>query len=279
MAKIKSITKIPKPEIVYNLHVENNHNYIANDHIVSNCHLAKAEVLKQMMSTTFKDIVIRWGLTGTIPKEEHFSRSIFCTIGNKTGELKAVTLQEDGHISNCQVNIIQTTDSIVYNNYQQELKYLLTNEHRMEYMAKIITEICKSGNTLVLVDRKVAGYKLEELIEGATFIHGTTKDAIRDYHYDLFQKQDGVLAIATYGIASVGIDIPRIYNMVLIEPGKSFVRVIQSIGRGLRKAEDKNFVNIYDICSDSKYSKRHLAKRKKFYTEAEYRYYIQKTSY
>ena len=82
--------------------------------------------------------------------------------------------------------------------------------------------------------------------------------------------------IATYGVAAVGINIPRIFNLVLLEPGKSFVRVIQSIGRGIRKAEDKDFVQIWDITSACKFSKRHLTKRKVFYKEANYPFSVEK---
>jgi superfamily II DNA or RNA helicase len=71
-------------------------------------------------------------------------------------------------------------------------------------------------------------------------------------------------------VAAVGINIPRIFNLVLLEPGKSFVRVIQSIGRGIRKADDKDHVMIWDITSTCKYAKRHLAARKKFYKDARY---------
>ena len=67
--------------------------------------------------------------------------------------------------------------------------------------------------------------------------------------------------------------------MVLIEPGKSFVRVIQSIGRGLRKADDKDFVQIYDFTSTLKFSKRHLTKRKMFYKDAEYEYIVEKVEW
>ena len=85
--------------------------------------------------------------------------------------------------------------------------------------------------------------------------------------------------VATYGVAAVGINIPRIFNVVLIEPGKSFVRVIQSIGRGIRKAEDKDFVNIYDITSSCKFSKRHLTARKQFYKDAKYPFSVEKLHY
>jgi len=61
-----------------------------------------------------------------------------------------------------------------------------------------------------------------------------------------------------------------------VEPGKSFVRVIQSIGRGIRKAKDKDHVEIWDITSSCKFSKRHLTKRKAFYKEANYPFKVHK---
>jgi superfamily II DNA or RNA helicase len=66
---------------------------------------------------------------------------------------------------------------------------------------------------------------------------------------------------------------------VLIEPGKSFVRVIQSIGRGIRKAQDKDYVQIWDVTGSCKFAKRHLTKRKQFYKEASYPFTIEKVNY
>ena len=91
------------------------------------------------------------------------------------------------------------------------------------------------------------------------------KDAYNDIN-----EGTNTITIATYGVAAVGINIPRIFNLVLLEPGKSFVRVIQSIGRGVRMAEDKDFVQIWDVTSRCKFSKRHLTERKKYYKEALY---------
>jgi superfamily II DNA or RNA helicase len=90
---------------------------------------------------------------------------------------------------------------------------------------------------------------------------------------------DDKIIVATYGVAAVGINIPRIFNLVLIEPGKSFVRVIQSIGRGIRKAEDKDHVQIWDVTSSCKFAKRHLTQRKQFYKEANYPFSIEKLDY
>ena len=91
--------------------------------------------------------------------------------------------------------------------------------------------------------------------------------------------KERTLVVATHGVAAVGINIPRIFNLVLLEPGKVFVRVIQSIGRGVRKAQDKDHVEIWDITSTAKFSKRHLRERKTFYKEANYPFTIEKVKY
>ena len=101
----------------------------------------------------------------------------------------------------------------------------------------------------------------------------------RKEEYDDVAISDNKIIVATYGVASTGINIPRIFNLVLIEPGKSFVRVIQSIGRGIRKAEDKDSVEIWDITSTAKFSKKHLTERKKFYKEANYPFTIEKVDW
>ena len=137
-------------------------------------------------------------------------------------------------------------------------------------------EFSRTGNTLVLVNRIDTGKKIMEQIPEAVFVAGEMKLADRKEEYDEIKTSDGKVIIATYGVAAVGINIPRIFNLVLIEPGKSFVRVIQSIGRGIRKAEDKDFVQIWDITSTCKYAKRHLTERKKFYREAKYPFQITK---
>jgi superfamily II DNA or RNA helicase len=117
------------------------------------------------------------------------------------------------------------------------------------------------------------------MIEDATFISGEVKGDKRKEEYKDHAINDDKITVATYGVAAVGINIPRIFNLVLLEPGKSFVRVIQSIGRGIRKAEDKDFVQIWDITSTCKYAKRHLTERKKFYKEAKYPFTVEKINW
>jgi superfamily II DNA or RNA helicase len=105
------------------------------------------------------------------------------------------------------------------------------------------------------------------------------KAQTRKDHYDDINEGTNIILVATYGVAAVGLNIPRIFNLVLLEPGKSFVRVIQSIGRGVRKANDKDHVEIWDIASTAKYSKKHLNERKVFYKEANYPFTLEKVDY
>jgi superfamily II DNA or RNA helicase len=139
-------------------------------------------------------------------------------------------------------------------------------------------EIRSGGNALILVDRIKTGELLKDLIPGSVFIQGKTKMEERQEEYDEVATEQYKVLIATYGVAAVGINLPRIFNLILVEPGKSFVRVIQSIGRGIRKAKDKDHVQIWDITSSCKFSKRHLTTRKKFYKEANYPYTINKVN-
>ena len=242
--------------------------------MVDEVHMAKADVLKQLLTGPFAHCTIRWGLTGTVPKEDYNQKALTVSIGQVAHRISAAELQDKGVLANCHVNIIQTEDFVAYKTYLEEQKYLTTTKVRMKFVANEIKNIALSGNTFVLVNLIKSGELLEELIADAVFISGKTKVDDRKDHYDDVKTAKDKIIIATYGVASVGINIPRIFNLVLIEPGKSFVRVIQSIGRGIRKAQDKEFVQIWDITSTAKFAKRHLTARKKFYKEAQYPYTI-----
>ena len=248
--------------------------------MVDEVHQAKADVLKTLLTGPFANVPIRWGLTGTIPKEDFEWMSLLVSLGDVTARIQASDLQDRGVLANCNVNVVQLQDFGDYGGYQQELKYLLTNKKRLDYISKLCTKINEAGNTLILVDRISAGNELvDRLGDKAVFISGATKSDDRKEHYDEIKVADGKIIVATYGVAAVGINIPRIFNLVLIEPGKSFVRVIQSIGRGIRKAEDKDFVQVWDITSTCKFAKRHLTKRKAFYREANYPFQLEKVDW
>jgi superfamily II DNA or RNA helicase len=247
--------------------------------IVDEVHMAKAEVLKNLLTQNLCNAPIRWGLTGTVPKEKFESEQIFASIGPVVGGIKAHELQERGVLSNCHVNVAQLIDIPEFTSYAEELKYLVTDDDRMIYISKLIKNISLSGNTLVLVNRIDSGKFLVNEIEDSVFISGEVKTTARKEEYDEVKTSTNKIIVATYGVAAVGINIPRIFNLVLLESGKSFTRVIQSIGRGIRKAEDKDFVQIWDITSTCKYAKRHLTERKKFYKEAKYPFTLEKVDW
>ena len=247
--------------------------------IVDEVHQVKQEVLKALLTTEFAHVPIRWGLTGTIPKEAFEKVALIVSVGQVISQLTASELQERGVLSNCHVNIVQTVEHSDFKNYQEELKYLTTNKDRLDHVASFLSEVIKTGNTLVLVDRRECGEELVARLPNSVFVQGDMKNAKRKEHYDEIANVSDKIIVATYGVAAVGINVPRIFNLVLIEPGKSFVRVIQSIGRGIRKAEDKDFVQIWDLTADCKFAKRHLTKRKQFYREANYPFTQEKSIY
>jgi len=247
--------------------------------MVDEVHMAKAEVLKTLLTRNLAKAPIRWGLTGTIPKADHEFQSIKASLGEVTNHVYAHELQDAGVLSTCHVNIVQTAEWKEFKSYAEELKYLVTDDLRMSYICSTIEEIAKTGNTLVLVGRIESGKAMVEKIPDSVFISGEVKTTKRKEEYDEVKTVDNKIIVATYGVAAVGINIPRIFHLVLLEPGKSFVRVIQSIGRGIRKADDKDFVQIWDFTASSKYAKRHLTERKRYYKEAKYPFTIQKVKY
>jgi superfamily II DNA or RNA helicase len=244
--------------------------------IVDEAHMAKADMLKSILSDALGDVPLRWGLTGTVPKDDFEGYSLFTSIGHVVNQISTAELQERGILAKCHVNIQQFMDDKEYDNYQSELSYITTNPERLDAIAKQLNSIREGGNVLVLVDRVACGKALVALLDDAIFISGSMKTKKRKEYYDQIAEEDRKIIVATYGVAAVGINVPRIFNLVLIEPGKSFVRVIQSIGRGVRKAKDKDFVQIWDITSNCKFAKRHLTKRKKFYRESAFPFTINK---
>jgi superfamily II DNA or RNA helicase len=246
--------------------------------IVDEAHSSKADILLRLLTQNFKNCPIRWGLTGTIPKEAWEFQSLLASIGPVINQVSAFDLQQKDVLAKLEINILQTNDIEVFRNYQEEYTWLVTDPQRIIWISNKIQEISDSGNTLVLVNRIDTGNKITEILKDSVFISGAVKLDDRKEEYDEIKTSDNKIIVATYGVAAVGINIPRIFNLVLLEPGKSFVRVIQSIGRGIRKAEDKDFVQIWDISSTCKYAKRHLTERKRYYKEAKYPFTVTKVN-
>ena len=109
--------------------------------MVDEVHMAKADALKTLLTGVMAHIPIRWGLTGTIPKEDYEFVSLKCSIGDVIGRLSASELQEQGVLANCHVNVLQLVDHVEYRDYQSELRYLLETEGRLDYIAQLVETI------------------------------------------------------------------------------------------------------------------------------------------
>lgn len=274
--------------------------------IVDEAHGTKSNVLKNMLLKYSSRSIFIAGVTGTLPKHEAEIAQIRYVLGVPVHTVAGRELIDKGWLARLKMyrlileedfsdmwELFKQTDpeaaakltlktfkSSYFPDYRSEKKFLQSRTERTEMIAKLIeTTTERRGNSFVLVNGVAYGKKLAKLIPNSVFIHGEDDTKIRKQLYDLYADNNDMIVIATYNLASTGLNIKRIFNLFMIDPNKSFIQVIQSIGRGLRKAEDKDSVRVWDISSDLKYSRTHANLRKTYYDEQEYPYHTVKTKY
>jgi superfamily II DNA or RNA helicase len=275
--------------------------------LIDECHGTKATSLKALSCEYGCNIPYRFGVTGTLPKEPIDELSVHIAVGEVKISIKAHELIEKNVLAKLQIVVNQTEENFVseYEEYKNscimtkpisyrkfkdqyfpdfsaEKSYLQHNSYRLEFIADmIIKERDERGNILCLVNSIPAARKLSKLIPGSHCVNGQdVKDPKkRQVYYDMFENHNDLVVIATVHIASTGLSIDRIFSMFVIDIGKSFTRVIQSVGRGLRKSDDKHDVKFYDVCCDLKNGNKHLKDRLAYYTEAQYPYVVQQLRY
>jgi superfamily II DNA or RNA helicase len=242
--------------------------------IVDEAHGAKANVIKELINDHGRHISHRYGCTGTFPKPKTDQYSLKLSIGRIVREVPAAWLIANGYLSKIIIEPIETIDEDPeLPDYASERAYLTLHEDRNIVLAGIIQEYrAKFGNTLVLVNTQSLqqGRDVAALIPGAVYLDGGTKNKIRQEEYVKYANQNDICIIASAGIASTGLSIDRIFCLIMLDPGKSFTKCIQSVGRGLRKKGDKTEICVVDIYSRLKHAKKHWKDRKKYYNEAEY---------
>lgn len=243
--------------------------------IVDETHGAKGNVIQNLLTVHGNHIVHRFGLTGSLPKEETDVMAIRVAVGDVKYVITAHELITQQWLATLHISILQLAENLkpgYFPDYDAEKSYLQTKKERLDWIAATIEEKQNyhKGNVLCLVGNIAFGKKLQKRIPNSIFLYGKDKRAVRKEAYDLFETNNNITVIATVQIAGVGLSIDRIFNLFLIDVGKSFIRVIQTIGRGLRKGKDKDHVDVTDVCSDLKYSKKHLRERVKYYSEAQY---------
>ena len=92
------------------------------------------------------------------------------------------------------------------------------------------------------------------------------------------EKEDNAIIIASYGTFSTGINIKNLHNVIFASPNKSKIRNLQSIGRVLRKGDNKIKATLFDIADDitygssKNYTLNHMMERVKIYNEENFNY-------
>ena len=254
---------------------------------VDECHLAKAKSLTGIM-TKLHDCKYRIGTTGTLDGSEIHQlvlEGLFATHKEVTTTSQLV---KDKHLSNLHIKCLvlqHPKEQRRSRTYQEEMEYLATNRQRNLFISRLAASL--DGNTLILaqyIEKQLVplSFKIVEKCEGRSIhlIHGATPTEDREKARELVEKENDAIIVASYGVFSMGINIKRLHNIIFASPYKSQIKVLQSIGRGLRLAEDKTECNLFDIADDMSYNKnrnftlKHLEERVKIYSKQEFDYDI-----
>jgi len=167
--------------------------------------------------------------------------------------------------------------------YQEEVDFLLQYEARNKFIRNLATS--QQGNTLVLFQYvEKHGKLLHDMISKKAenrkvfFVSGATETESREQIRKIIEKETDAIIVASYGTYSTGINIKNLHNIIFASSGKSRIRNLQSIGRGLRKGDQKEQCKLYDIGDDMEWKGRknytllHMIERIKIYNDEKFDY-------
>jgi superfamily II DNA or RNA helicase len=218
----------------------------------------------------------RFGFTGTLPVDKHDMWFIIGKLGPVLYEKNSSDLRSENFLTNVEVKVLELQynnpiiPKLTKNHYRNELDFIYNNRIRNLFITKLSGKV--NNNTLVLVNHIIHGEQLFEIMSSTLnkqvfFIRGEVDVEERDKIKNIMETNNDVVCIAISAIFSTGVNIKNIHNIMFIAGGKSFIRTVQSIGRGLRLHDNKTQLTIYDICDNLKYSKQHNDKRKEIYNK------------
>lgn len=220
----------------------------------------------------------KWGFTGTIPKE----RENFLTIRSMFGDIlykkSSAELRDEGVLSEVCAEIIQIQHKIqppYVNSYERatdnwniETDFIVNCRNRNDYIARM-AEKCV-GNTLIIVDRLSHGDNLMDSlnVQSKFYIKGESDvEKERSPIIALLERSEGNVVVAIAKVFSTGINVKNLHNLIFASSGKSDTKIVQSVGRTLRKHPSKQMAYIFDVCDNTRYSLDHLEERKRIYEE------------
>jgi superfamily II DNA or RNA helicase len=258
--------------------------------IVDECHGCKSKSLIDIMKKSH-NAKYRFGFTGTLSNGSKDSQTHEWVISGLFGpSYKAVGTKElidKGRASKLDIKcLVLKHNPQKFNTYEDEIQFIINNEQRNNFIKKLALDL--KGNTLVLFARvETHGLPLYESINSGSdsnrkifFVHGGVDVQEREQVREITERENNAIIVASYGVFSTGISIKNLHNVIFASPSKSRIRNLQSIGRVLRKGNNKDKATLYDIADDSTYNSRknytlnHFIERIKIYNEEEFNYDI-----
>jgi len=254
--------------------------------IVDEAHHANADkqsgIIKKCYNADY-----RVGFTGTMPKDLYESYMIQQYLGPVYCPSTYSDMKEMGILSNCMVKIVMlkypddACEKWCRRGYADETKFLEEHPGRMQAMIDIVKSIPPGENILVMFSHtKHLDLALESFksggIEDIKVIKGDVKVQARESIRSSTEDEEHALIFATYGCVQEGIDIKRLHNVILAASTKSEIRVLQTIGRGLRTHHTKEKAIIWDLADDLRWNGnknhtiKHAAERFDYYQEQNY---------
>ncbi len=262
--------------------------------IADEVHTASADSIKGIMEKS-ANAKYRFGFTGTLSESKTNKMVIEGLFGSVFKVAKTSELIEQGLMAGIDIKVCflgysaESRKLALKMKYQSEVEFTVLNEAKLRFTATLADKI--SGNTMILVNlvekhaKPLYEYLLTNSEKVVYLIHGGTHAAQREEIRQILETQTDAIVVATYGTMSVGVNIPSLRNIIFGSTFKSKVRVLQSIGRGLRKSEGKTNMTLYDLVDDltyigprgakkPNYLMKHFFKRLQFYKEEGFRFSV-----
>ena len=254
-------------------------------------HLFKAKSLTSLL-TKLHLCKYRFGLTGTLDGMQTHRLVLEGLFGVLNKVITTKELIDEKTLASFKIRSLVLTypehecKLVKDMKYQEEMEFIVTHPKRNEFIRDLTLNL--KGNTLVLFQFvEKHGNVLHDMIKNATdrkvfYVYGGTDTETREQIRAITENEESAIIVASYGTFSTGINIRRLHNIVFSSPSKSRVRTLQSIGRGLRRGNNKDSATLFDLADDFTYkSKRnftlgHFLERINIYNEEQFDYEIKR---
>ena len=220
-------------------------------------HQFKSKSLVSIM-TKLGDAKYRFGFTGTLDGSETHKWVLEGLFGPSYKIIKTDELMKQGHLATLDINVLLLKHPPTkFNTFEEEIQYIINHNRRNKFIRNLALDL--KGNTLILFARVEGhGEPLYELINNNNvienrrvfFIHGGVDTEDREKVREITETENNAIIVASYGTFSTGINIKNLHNVIFASPSKSRIRNLQSIGRVLRKGDNKTKATLYDIADD-----------------------------